>query len=362
MDTKKKRYLGFFNTCLLFGFSSLTPLLDTDVHSKFTTNSLLAENQKNTIHISEVEDGLFQQRLNDISKRIPLDYNPVVKKQILRYFYVQEQTEILLGRAINLQPLFLDIVNRYGLPPAIANLPIIESGVVCDAKSHAGAVGYWQFMKGTGDMYDLKVNKHLDERKDPEKSTHAAAQYLRDLHNEFDDWLLALAAYNCGPGNVRKAIRRSGGKKDYWEIRNYLPKETRYYIPKFIAANYVMHYYFMHNLTPKLPYKNWMYDYLLTVDQDWTVAKFASDFKISESEFRRLNPAILGTVIPAKDNPMTLRMPFPPGSEEPPRLMTIAETVNEMENVRLEEPRNIELLEPRTIEFVEGEEMVLEFK
>ena len=353
--------MGFFNTCLIFGLSSLNPLWNIDDTGINLAGSLVAENHdKPAVHYTEIEDNLFQDRLQEISKQMTLEYNSVVKKEILRYFYHPKSTEVILGRALNFKNVFSDIVASYGLPPAIANLPIIESGVVCDAKSSAGAYGFWQFMKGTGKLYDLEMSDKLDERKDPEKSTHAAAQYLTDLYGDFDDWLLALAAYNCGPGNVRKAIRRSGGgKKTYWEIRNYLPRETRYYVPRFIAANYVMNYYFMHDLTPKIPYETWIYDYLLTVDQDWDIAKFTGDFKVSEQEFRRLNPSILGDIIPAKSRPMTLRMPFPPNSNQPPMVMTVEEKIEDVKTERLVEHSSVETISPRSIKFINEPEVVL---
>ena len=143
-------------------------------------------------------------------------------------------------------PIFEEALDTYGLPLELKYLPIIESALNPSAVSRAGASGLWQFMLNTGKIYGLESNSLVDERRDPIKATWAAARYLKDMYAIYQDWNLVIAAYNCGPGTINKAIRRAGGKTDYWEIYNYLPKETRGYVPAFIAANYVMTYYCKH--------------------------------------------------------------------------------------------------------------------
>jgi membrane-bound lytic murein transglycosylase D len=150
-------------------------------------------------------------------------------------------------------PMFEEALARYQIPMEMKYLAIVESALNPTAISSAGAGGLWQFMVGTGKMYGLEVNSYQDERFDPYKSTDAACRYLRFLYDTFGDWQLALAAYNSGPGNVNKAIRRSGGKRDFWEIKPFLPKETQGYVPAFIAVNYVMNYASEHNIYPKAP-------------------------------------------------------------------------------------------------------------
>jgi membrane-bound lytic murein transglycosylase D len=176
-----------------------------------------------------------------------------VKKYLNQYIVAGRHSSArLIGRSLYYFPLFETKINEKALPAELKYLAIIESSLKPHARSRVGAVGLWQFMRATGRMYGLTINNVVDERKDPEKSTEAALNYLSDLYDRFDDWTLALAAYNCGPGNVNKAMRKSGGK-DYWSIRNYLPRETRNYVPKFIAMAYLMNYYMDHQIEPDYP-------------------------------------------------------------------------------------------------------------
>jgi membrane-bound lytic murein transglycosylase D len=156
----------------------------------------------------------------------------------------------MLGASNFYMPIFEEALEAYNLPLELKYLPVIESALNPKAVSRVGATGLWQFMLSTGKRYGLEVNTLYDERRDPVKASYAAAHYLRDLYKIFDDWNLVIAAYNCGPAKVNKAIHRAKGETDYWKIYPYLPKETRGYVPAFIAANYIMNYYCDHNICP----------------------------------------------------------------------------------------------------------------
>ncbi len=194
---------------------------------------------------------VFQERLRRIPAVMEMPYNSIVQNFIDRYSgRLRRSVSFMLGAGNFYIPIFEEALDYYGLPLELKYLPVIESALDPMARSHAGAVGLWQFMLPTAKRYGLEVNSLVDERRDPYKSSYAAAKYLRDLYKIFGDWNLVIAAYNCGPGNVDKAIRRADGVKDYWAIYPYLPKETRGYVPAFIAANYIMNYYCEHNICP----------------------------------------------------------------------------------------------------------------
>lgn len=193
----------------------------------------------------------YIQRLVDLPNIIEMPYNKIVRRFIDLYVNERrQQVEAMLGVSVYYFPLFEQELDRQGLPIELKYLPVIESALNPNAVSRVGATGLWQFMFATGRMYGLQINSLTDERRDPIKSTYAAVRYLKSLYSMFGDWNLAIAAYNCGPGNVNKAIRRAGGKRNFWEIYYYLPRETRSYVPLFIAANYVMNYYAEHGICP----------------------------------------------------------------------------------------------------------------
>ena len=188
-------------------------------------------------------------------------------------------------------------------------LPIIESALNPSARSRVGASGLWQFMLATGKMYGLESNSLIDERCDPIKATWAAARYLKDLYAIYQDWNLVIAVYNCGPGTINKAIRRAGGKTDYWEIYNFLPKETRGYVPAFIAANYVMTYYCKHNICPMETNIPDATD-TIQVTKNLHFEQLADICGVSMEEIKSLNPQYKKNIIPGESKTQTLRLPM----------------------------------------------------
>lgn len=204
------------------------------------------------VRVQDTPDSVFIQRLQQLPYVVEVPYNPIVRRYILRYLqYSSKQVSDLLSKQVHYMPLFLDVFGQYDLPYELSFLPVIESGLNPNARSHMGAVGLWQFMPSTGKKYGLEINSLVDERRDPIKSTHAAAKFLQALYKIFNDWNLVIAAYNCGPGNVNKAIYRAGGKRDFWSIYPFLPQETRVYLPLYIAAVYSMNYAHCHGISPK---------------------------------------------------------------------------------------------------------------
>jgi membrane-bound lytic murein transglycosylase D len=220
-----------------------------------------------------------------------------------------KQVAVMLGLANYYFPMFEEALAKYGLPMELKYLPIIESALNPGANSVASAVGLWQFMYGTGKMYKLEISTFVDERRDPLKATDAAARYLRDLYNIYKDWHLVIAAYNCGPGNINKAIKRSGNAKDYWKVYYKLPKETRGYVPAFIAANYVMNFYQSHNIFPKSPDFPIITDTLMVNDY-LHFNQISEVIGIPVEQIRSLNPQYRRDIIPAsKEKAYSLVLP-----------------------------------------------------
>ena len=188
-------------------------------------------------------------------------------------------------------------------------MAVIESALNVNAVSRMGATGMWQFMYSTGRMYGLTINSVIDERRDPIRSTHAAARYMKDLYKIYDDWLLVIAAYNCGPGNVNKAIRRSGNKKDYWDIYYRLPRETRGYIPMYIAAAYAVNYHQEHNIAP-LPLNIPVATDTIMINKDIHLSQISEVLKIPLGELRVLNPQYRTGLVPGSSKPASLTLPL----------------------------------------------------
>lgn len=255
------------------------------------------ECQSDTI-IAELPDSVYKQRLQALPFVIEVPYNEVVRRYILRYVkHSPRQLASLQRKAEYYFPIFEDILGKHELPYELCYLPVIESALNPHAHSHMGAAGLWQFMPATGKKYGLEVNSLIDERMDPIRSTEAACRFLKALYGIFGDWNLVIAAYNCGPGNVNKAIHRAGGKRDFWSIYPFLPKETRGYLPLFIAASYAMNYAELHGICPAEPLMTMASDTIVTEERQH-LKQIADNLDIPLSELRRLNPQYARDIIP----------------------------------------------------------------
>lgn len=254
-------------------------------------------------------DSIYIDRLSRIPTVLELPYNDIVRKFIDVYTEkLRNQVSIMLATANFYMPIFEEALDAYGVPNELKYLPIVESALNPSVTSRSGASGLWQFMLVTGKNYGLESNSLVDERRDPIKSSWAAARYLSDLYGIYNDWNLVLAAYNCGPGNVNKAIRRAGGTKDYWSIYHHLPKETRGYIPAFIAASYIMTYYCEHAICPVESTLPVITD-TIQVSKDIHFEQISSICNIDIEQIRSLNPQYKNDVIPGNTHAYTLRLP-----------------------------------------------------
>ncbi len=293
------------NTIFTEQMDSLLGLWEIQNQFKFDTSEVRLQD-----YPKDLPDSVYIQRLQEIEQVVDLSYNKVVRNYIKMYSEKRrEQVEVMLGLSSYYFPIFEETLDKYNMPLELKYLAIIESALNPVARSRAGANGLWQFMYGTAKTLKLEITSFVDERRDPIKATDAAARYLSMLHDIYGDWHLAIAAYNCGPGNVNRAIRRSGGKTNYWEIYYHLPRETRGYVPAYIAAAYTFEYYKEHNLIPRLP------EISLTVDtvmiNDYVhFNQICAKINIEKEELRALNPMYRRDVIPAKKNkPYPLILP-----------------------------------------------------
>ncbi len=259
--------------------------------------------------IPKYDDYTYQARLAKLDANSPFDlvYNEHVKGFINMYaFRKRESVSRMMGVAQLYYPMFEEVFDRYNIPLELKHLAVIESALIPYAKSRAGATGLWQFMYPTGKMYGLNVTSYIDQRCDPYKATVAAAEYLKSLYGMFNDWQMVLAAYNAGPGTISKAIRRSGGKKTYWEIRPYLPIETQGYVPAFIAANYVMSYAAEHNIYPAVPRKTYFEVDTVVVKEQMNFEQLSQALDITTEEILYFNPQYRKNIIPSGGNAMCL--------------------------------------------------------
>ena len=287
--------------------------LDTDVN-KLMTNWYL---QNYTVLDAEVEnkspgevgEDIYIKRLASMPSVIEMPYNDVVRKHIERYVYRSRTlVEQMLGMSLYYMPIFEQALEKENLPLELKYLPIVESAMDPNAVSPVGAAGLWQFMIGTAKGLGLEVNSLVDERRDPYRSSEMAAKYLKNLYQIYNDWSLAIAAYNCGPGNVNKALHRAGDKGDFWNVYEYLPRETRGYVPAFIAANYAMTYYKQHNISPALAAKPLITD-TVSVNRRIHFRQIAEILNIPVEEIRTLNPQYRQDVIPGDVHPYMLILP-----------------------------------------------------
>ena len=248
--------------------------------------------------IAELPDSIYKQRLQALPFVIEVPYNEVVRRYILRYVkHSPRQLAALQRKAEYYFPIFENILAKHDLPYELCYMPVIESALNPQARSHMGATGLWQFMPATGKKYGLEINSLVDERMDPIRSTEAACLFLKNLYGIFQDWNLVIAAYNCGPGNVNKAIHRAGGKRDFWSIYPFLPRETRGYLPIFIAASYAMNYAQEHGICPADPLPTMAADTIITTHRQH-LKQIADNIDIPLAELRRLNPQYPRDIIP----------------------------------------------------------------
>lgn len=321
------KYLLYFSFCIIPFLSVSSPddsiksgepqiqsqfleNLDSLSRTYYVNQALKLQNSTTKVANSEeVNDSILAYRLSMIQSLIELPYNDQVKKFI--DLYTQNKTEFIeamIGLSEYYFPLFEAVFDQYNLPQEFKYLALVESALNPRAVSRAGATGVWQFMYTTGKIYHLEINSFVDERMDPVKSSHAAAQFLRDLYDLYGDWTLAMAAYNCGPGNVNKAIKRSKGKTNFWELYYYLPRETRSYVPLYVAATYLMHYYRDYGLVPmkiEMP----SFTDTVMVQKELKLNHVANVLNLPIELLNDLNPQYKINIIPAKNKAYPLRLP-----------------------------------------------------
>jgi membrane-bound lytic murein transglycosylase D len=252
-------------------------------------------------YVPDVSDSLYKVRVEQMNSRTPFEY--AFNDDVLAYIrlYTEKRrsfTSIAMARSAMYFPLFEEKLAKYDLPLELKYLSVIESALNPVAKSPAGAMGLWQFMLATGKMYNLEVDSYLDERRDPIKATESACQLLKSLHSYYNDWSMALAAYNAGPGTVNRAIRRSGGKMTYWEIRQFLPKETQGYVPAFIAVNYAMEYHEEHNIQPRVAEKRYYDVDTVHIKEPLNFNHLSAMLKLPKDYLQEINPVYKTDHIP----------------------------------------------------------------
>ena len=294
----------------------LTPQVDSLLNAWYSnrdmiTNDLVPDSVATAdTYISGIPDSVFVERLQAMQSPIPMTYNEQVKRFIELYVVKRRaQVQNMLGQSKYYFPMFEEALDAYGLPLELKFLPIIESALNPRAYSRAGASGLWQFMYYTGKRYDLQVNSYVDERCDPYKSSWAAAKFLGELYSIYGNWHLAIAAYNCGPGNVNRAIARSGGQTDFWKIYYHLPRETRGYVPAFIAASYAMTYANEHQLYATQTNKPLAADTIM-VTKPLHFEQISAKLGLPVEMIRELNPQYRHDIIPAQGGKnYSLRLP-----------------------------------------------------
>ncbi len=296
-----KKFFIFFLVIIFTGF-----VPDENVFHKAGNTNIISDT------VPRYPDIYYEFKISELNKLSPieLDYNIFVKEYIELYS-IQRRQE--LARIIGLSqlyfPIFEEALDKHALPLELKYLTVIESGLVPTAVSKSGAVGLWQFLMGTGKMFDLTINSFIDERCDPYKSTEAACKYLKYLYNTFNDWKLVLSSYNGGPGETRKAIERAGGETDYWKLRPYLSEQAKNYVPAFIAIAYLMNYYADHNIKPIEPVYN--YQKIDTIYLNYSVSfrQISQMLGIPIEHIKFLNPVYKRDYIPELKSPALLVLP-----------------------------------------------------
>ena len=283
--------------------------VDTQVDGWYMKKYMRVDSTLYTNEIPVFPREVYLDRLRRLPNLIEMPYNEVVQDYIDQYTgRLRRTVSFMLGVQNFYVPLFEEALEAEGVPLELKYLPVVESAFDPMATSRVGAAGLWQFMVPTAKRYGLTVNSLLDERRDPIKSSQAAAKYLKDLYKSFGDWTLAIAAYNCGRNNVLKAIKRAGGARDYWAIYPYLPRETRGYVPAFIAANYVMNYYCDHKIPPMKTIAPAETD-TVTVSRNLYLAQVAAACNLDVETVEAMNPQYRAGVVPGNSQPCALRLP-----------------------------------------------------
>ncbi|MBE5033434.1 lytic transglycosylase domain-containing protein [Gallalistipes aquisgranensis] len=283
-----------------------------NVVSSFDTffNDFIDLSDDSTAVVSDVPDSVYSSRLKMLLSPIQLPYNQIIKRYLVVYTTTRKSTmERILGLSQYYFPMIEEELCKAGLPLELRMLPVIESALCPTAVSRAGATGLWQFMYGTGRTYGLEITSFVDQRRDPVIATQAACRYLKDLFDLYNDWTLAIAAYNCGPGNINKALKRAGGEaKSYWDIYPYLPRETRGYIPSFIAATYAYTFHKQHQMEPVSPPIPLSTD-TIHISRVMHLEQITSTLETPIEVLRSLNPQYKLDIIPALDKTYTLTLP-----------------------------------------------------
>lgn len=289
--------------------SSYDSLLNSFYLKRYPRSRHARGGEFNVEEFDAIPDSVLAARLRSLHTVVPMTYNSEVRAHIRFYLRVMSRRlSLTLLQKEQYFPIFVEALDRYGVPEELKYLTIVESALNPKATSRVGAAGLWQFMYNTGKLYGLEVNSVVDERRDPYKSSQAAARFLADLYRVFHDWELAIAAYNCGPGNINKAIARSGGERNFWKIYPFLPRETRGYVPAFIAVTYVMKYYPEHGLHPEklsLPLRS----DTIVLSSDVLFHYVERFTGVDSDELRNLNPQYRADVIPASSGRYHLALP-----------------------------------------------------
>ncbi|MBP5517137.1 MAG: LysM peptidoglycan-binding domain-containing protein [Bacteroidales bacterium] len=313
-DTINPGNIGFLNSEL---YENITPGENPDSllsiyylqRQMATANLPAVEDVENANYTSNIPDEVYIENLKKMNSFISLPYNSVVKNYIILYTErMPKRAANMLGLASYYLPIFENIFDSYGLPKELAAMAIIESALNPFAVSSANAKGLWQFIYSAAKQYNLQVDSYVDERFDPEKSCDAAARFLKDSYTIFGDWALAISSYNCGPGNVNKAIKRAGSR-DFWSIYPYLPKETRGYMPSFVGALYMLKYYQNYNIVPDKPSMPAHVDTFM-IHKNLHFEQISEVIGIPVQELRQLNPQYLKDIIPGDSKGMLLRLPY----------------------------------------------------
>ena len=313
-DTINPGNMGFLNAEL---YDNLTPgdnqdsLLSIYYMQRQMANAPMpgAEDVENANYTSDIPDEVYIENLKKMNSFISLPYNNVVKNYIILYTErMKKRAPTILALSSYYLPIFENIFDSYGLPKELAAMAIIESALNPFAVSSANAKGMWQFIYSAAKQYNLQVDSYIDERFDPEKSCDAAARFLKDSYTIFGDWALAISSYNCGPGNVNKAIKRAGSR-EFWDIYPYLPKETRGYMPSFVGALYMLKYYQNYNIVPDKPSMPAHVDTFM-IHKNLHFEQISEVIGIPVQEIRELNPQYLHDIIPGNSSGMILRLPY----------------------------------------------------